>query len=504
MILALLPLKFTVMFWQSAVGGVTSRTVTVAVQVAVFPLPSATVNVTVLDPRFEQVKLLWETDCAVAVPQLSVEPLLICEAVILALLPLKFTVMFWHTAVGGVTSFTVTVALHEACWLLLPVIVKVTVAGPRFEQFSTVGDTLRLAIPPKAVEPPSTSAAEIVTVPFAPRFLEIFWHTAFGNWLFSTVTWAVQVEVFPLASGTVNVTVFWPKLASVNAFGLTVRVPRPQLSEEPLFTCAAVKAAFPLPFNCSTTSRQRAVGAVLSRMVTVPVQVEVLPLPSLTVKITVLGPTFEQLKLLWETDCGVGVPQLSVEPLLSCEAVMVALLPLKFTVMFWQRAVGGVLSRTVTVAVQVAVLPLPSATVNVTVLGPKCAQVKLLWETDCAVAVPQLSVEPLLSCEAVMFALFPLKFTVMFWQRAVGAVMSRTVTVAVQVAVFPLPSATVNVTTFAPRFEQVKLLWETDCAVAVPQLSVELLLICEAVMLALLPLKFTVMFWQRAVGGVLS
>ena len=76
---------------------------------------------------------------------------------------------------------------------------------------------------------------------------------------------------------------------------------------------------------------------------------------------------------------------------------MLALLPLKFTVTFWQSAVGGVTSRTVTVAVQVAVLPLPSFTVNVTVLDPRCAQVKLLWETDCAVAVPQLSVEPLLS-----------------------------------------------------------------------------------------------------------
>ena len=75
-----------------------------------------------------------------------------------------------------------------------------------------------------------------------------------------------------------------------------------------------------------------------------------------------------------------------------------------------------------------------------------------------------------------MLALLPLKFTVMFWQSAVGGVMSRTVTVAVQVAVLLLPSLTVNVTTFAPRFEQVKLLWETDCAVAAPQLSVELLL----------------------------
>ena len=172
---------------------------------------------------------------------------------------------------------------------------------------------------------------------------------------------------------------------------------------------------------------------------------------------------------------------------------MLALLPLKLTVMFWQSAVGGVTSRTVTVAVQVAVFPWPSFTVNVTVFAPKLAQVKLVADRP-KLGVPQLSVEPLLICDAVILALPPLKFTVMFWQSAVGGVTSRTVTVAVQVAVLPLPSFTVNVTVFAPKFEQVKLLGDTDCAVAVPQLSVEPLLTCDAVILALPPLKFTVMF----------
>ena len=218
-----------------------------------------------------------------------------------------------------------------------------------------------------------------------------------------------------------------------------------------------------------------AVGDVTSRTVTVAVQVAVFPLPSATVNVTVLDPRFEQVNALWETDCAVAVPQLSVEPLLICDAVMLALLPLKLTVMFWQSAVGGVTSRTVTVAVQVAVFPWPSFTVNVTVFAPKLAHVKLVADKPKFV-VPQLSVEPLSTCEAVIVALLPLKFTVTFWQSAVGGVTSRTVTVAVQVAVLPLPSATVNVTTFAPRFEQVNALWETDCAVAVPQLSVEPLL----------------------------
>ena len=49
--------------------------------------------------------------------------------------------------------------------------------------------------------------------------------------------------------------------------------------------------------------------------------------------------------------------------------------------------------------------------------------------------------------------------------------LSTTVTVAVQVAVFPLPSFTVRVTVFAPRLAQVNALGVTDTRFTVPQLS---------------------------------
>ena len=45
------------MFWQTAVGGVISWMVTVAVQVEMFRLLSVTVRVTVLEPILAQVKL---------------------------------------------------------------------------------------------------------------------------------------------------------------------------------------------------------------------------------------------------------------------------------------------------------------------------------------------------------------------------------------------------------------------------------------------------------------
>ena len=59
----------------SGVGAVLSTTLTVAVQVSVFPLPSSTVKVTVLLPKFAHVKAVWDKlKPIVPLPQI-VEPL---------------------------------------------------------------------------------------------------------------------------------------------------------------------------------------------------------------------------------------------------------------------------------------------------------------------------------------------------------------------------------------------------------------------------------------------
>ena len=50
-----------------------SSTVTIASQVAVFPLISVTVSVTVFGPIFAQVKSVWLA-LKLAIPQVSVEP----------------------------------------------------------------------------------------------------------------------------------------------------------------------------------------------------------------------------------------------------------------------------------------------------------------------------------------------------------------------------------------------------------------------------------------------
>src|SRR5688500_8959496 len=159
---------------------------------------------------------------------------------------------------------------------------------------------------------------------------------------------------------------------------------------------------------------QIAVGATLSSTVTVAVQVEVFPLTSVTVKVTVFGPTLAQVKLVI-SKARLWIPHASLLPLSICAAVIVALPDASnCTVMFWQIAVGAILSSTVTVAVQVDVFPFTSVTVKVTVFGPPLAQVQLVISSD-RLWIPHASLLPLSICAAVIVAV-PAAFscTVMF------------------------------------------------------------------------------------------
>ena len=81
----------------------------------------------------------------------------------------------------------------------------------------------------------------------------MFWHTAVGATLSSTITVEVQVELFPLTSVTVSVTVFGPTSAQVKLFGLTDILAIPQLSVLPASIRAGSKVAWPFASNCKTT-----------------------------------------------------------------------------------------------------------------------------------------------------------------------------------------------------------------------------------------------------------
>ena len=106
-------------------------------------------------------------------------------------------------------------------------------------------------------------------------------------------------------------------------------------------------------------------GGVESVIVTVAVQVAVLPWLSVTVSVMEL-PLSAQTKVL-SLSTSELMPQASVELLSTATAVVLPLPPAsRDTVTSWHKAAGAMVSSTVMSAVQVAVLPLSSDTVRVT------------------------------------------------------------------------------------------------------------------------------------------
>ena len=113
----------------------------------------------------------------------------------------------------------------------------------------------------------------------------------------ATVTTEVQVAELPFTSVTRRITLLvptfaQPKLTFTPPF--TSNPPTPQASVLPLLTIAPVTSTRPAPFNCAVTFRQIAVGRTVSATVTTEVQVAVLPLTSVTSKVTLLAPMFAQ------------------------------------------------------------------------------------------------------------------------------------------------------------------------------------------------------------------
>src|SRR5260370_538387 len=98
----------------------------------------------------------------------------------------------------------------------------------------------------------------------------------------------------------------------------------------------------------------------------------------------------------------------------------------RWTVMFWQITVGFVLSTTVTVALQVELLPLGSVVVRVTMLLPPLLQSKLVLLAERL--TPQASVlPPSISAGAMVAWPVASRLTVMSLHLASGLATSLTV-----------------------------------------------------------------------------
>ena len=152
-------------------------------------------------------------------------------------------------------------------------------------------------------------------------------------------------------SVTVKVTVLAPKFEQSKEVLLNTTLAIPQLSVEPLLMSAAVILAVPFASNCMVLFWTNTIGATLSCTVTIASALEELLEASVTVKVTVLAPTFEQSNedLL---NPRVAIPTLSVEPLSTWDGVMFTLpLASNCTVIFFVTVTGAVWSVAVTVKV---------------------------------------------------------------------------------------------------------------------------------------------------------
>lgn len=146
------PFNWTVALVQTATGGVTSMTVTMAEQVDVLPLPSVMVSTTVLAPRLAQVKVFGVT-LAVKLLQLSVELRPMTDAPMEPFpLLLRLTVAFVQMATGGVLSTRVTLKVQVLVLPQASAAVKVMVTLPRPFMVDpgagdcvTVGDVVQLS-----------------------------------------------------------------------------------------------------------------------------------------------------------------------------------------------------------------------------------------------------------------------------------------------------------------------------------------------------------------------
>ena len=132
--------------------------------------------------------------------------------------------------------------------------------------------------------------------------------------------------------------------------------------------------------------------------------------------------------------------------------------------------------------------PEPSVTVQVTVVSPRSKAVGASFVVE---ATEQLSLV-VESPRETSVAVHPSLVETLIASGAVidGLVSSVTVTVAVHCAELPLTSVTVNITELSPKFEQLKvsMLMDND---PIPNSSIELLSICEAVIVISLSFKFT-------------
>jgi hypothetical protein len=193
------------------------------VHVVELPLTSVTVRISVLAPTSEQTNAVWlsqrcnRTIVAVELPLLTaaavVEPFPVLS---------NCTVTFWQSAIGANVVFDGHVLAEQV--LVLPftsVTVRMTVFPLTFAQLKVViFKRQRLQFRKRQIRTVIDLRSCDVALPVLSSCTVMFWQTATGATLSSTVIVVVQVVELPFTSVTVKTSVFAPTSEQTNAVWL--------------------------------------------------------------------------------------------------------------------------------------------------------------------------------------------------------------------------------------------------------------------------------------------
>src|SRR6266481_5400968 len=292
---------------QVIAGDCTSFTVTVKLHVALLPLASVAVLVTVVVPSAKLLPLAG-TLAMFVTAQLSVA--VTTKVTLLEHVPDALTTrLVEQVIVGGTVSVTLTVKVHVLLLPLLSRAVLVTVVVPTAKLLPLAG-TLEMFVTAQLSVAVTTKVTLLAHVPCATLTTRLLEQVITGGCASFTVTVKLHVALLPLASVAVLVTVVVPTGKLLPLAGLLDIVTPGQLSVA-VTTKVTLLAHVPCAALTTRLLEQVITGGCASFTVTVKLHVALLPCASVAVLVTVVVPTGKLLPLAGLLDIVTPV-QLSV------------------------------------------------------------------------------------------------------------------------------------------------------------------------------------------------
>jgi hypothetical protein len=274
---------------QVSAGGLVSSTVTVKVQVAVLPLESVAVQVTVVTPPVNRLPEAGTQVMSTTVPHTS---LATGSSKVTAVPPDSHSMPVMSSGQvmsGGVVSSTVMEKVHELVLPLASVAVHVTSVVPSGKVLPGAGTQTTVGSGSHASEAPTSNSTTALPVPEHSTVMSSG-QLISGSAVSTTSMSKLHVPVLPAESVAVQVTVVVPTGKTLPEAALHVGVRSPSQAS---VAVTVYSTTAPPEVSHSTprmSSGQETTGSVSSTTTTSNVHVSVLPLESVAVQVTVVVP----------------------------------------------------------------------------------------------------------------------------------------------------------------------------------------------------------------------